>query len=182
MPSPLNPPRLTSSLRHPARLRRPRASNPPPPPPCFRNLPQHRRFGWVCGDLVQRLSNLLSSCSTAHAFDVAAARGLGPSRRRTHYSPPWHRTKTTRTSRSARMRRARRSSCPISDGPNSEGRDGDGKRCSHGSPEANLRRETQVHLARGQPRAGDAVTARPKPTSGGRCSHDSPDVTPGRET
>ena len=37
-------------------------------------------------------------------------------------------------------------------------------------------------LTRGQPRAGDAVTTRPRPTLGGRCSHDSPAANPGRET
>jgi hypothetical protein len=40
----------------------------------------------------------------------------------------------------------------------------------------------QSHLAQGQPRAGDTVTAHPKPTPGGRCSHDSPEATHGQET
>jgi hypothetical protein len=62
-----------------------------------------------------------------------------------------------------------------------------GERRSHGSLETNLRQaahfrltrghlqrssgwETQSQLARGQPRAGDAITTRPRPTSGGRQS------------
>jgi hypothetical protein len=49
-----------------------------------------------------------------------------------------------------------------------------GERRSHDSPEANPGRETQSRLARGQPRAGDAVTTRPRPTSGGRRNQDSP--------
>jgi hypothetical protein len=48
-------------------------------------------------------------------------------------------------------------------------------RCSHASCEAALGPETQSRLARGHPRAGDAVTTRPRPTTGGRHSHDSPD-------
>jgi hypothetical protein len=43
-------------------------------------------------------------------------------------------------------------------------------------------RETQSCLSHGQPRAGDAVTTRPRPTPGGRCSHDSPEANLGRET
>jgi hypothetical protein len=57
-----------------------------------------------------------------------------------------------------------------------------GGRRSHGSPEANLGRETQSRLARGQPRAGDVVTTRPMLTSGGRHSHGSSEANPGRET
>jgi hypothetical protein len=72
------------------------------------------------------------------------------------------------------------------------------RRCSHwltASPDAILGRETQSRLARGQPRAGDTVTARPRPlregdavtphprpTSGGRRSHASPVAILGRET
>jgi hypothetical protein len=49
-----------------------------------------------------------------------------------------------------------------------------GGRCSHHSPEANLRWETQSQLVRCQPRAGDAITTHWRPTSGGRCNHHSP--------
>jgi hypothetical protein len=42
-----------------------------------------------------------------------------------------------------------------------------GARGSHDSPEATPGRETQSRLARGQPRVGDIVTTRPRPTTGG---------------
>jgi hypothetical protein len=40
------------------------------------------------------------------------------------------------------------------------------RRRSHDSPEANLGRETQSRLARGQPRIGDAITAHSRPNLG----------------
>jgi hypothetical protein len=52
---------------------------------------------------------------------------------------------------------------------------------SHDSPEVGLGRETQLRVARGQPRGGDAVTARPRPTPGGRRTHGSFEATLGRE-
>jgi hypothetical protein len=55
-----------------------------------------------------------------------------------------------------------------------------GWRRSHTLPEANPRQETQSCLARGQPWAGDAVTACPRPTSGGRHSYVSPEPTSSR--
>jgi hypothetical protein len=45
---------------------------------------------------------------------------------------------------------------------------------SHDSPEANPGRETQSRLAQDEPRTGDAVTTRSKPTA--RRSHDSPEA------
>jgi hypothetical protein len=71
-----------------------------------------------------------------------------------------------------------------------------GGRRSHGSPKANLGQETHSRVARGQPRAGDAITTRsrpkpqvgyvvmprPRPTSDERCSHVSPEANPRRET
>jgi hypothetical protein len=77
------------------------------------------------------------------------------------------------------------------------------KRRSHASPEDTLRRGTQSLLARGHPRAGEAIKARlrhprvgdavalaqghpragdtvmprPRPTLGGRCNHDLPEAT-----
>jgi hypothetical protein len=70
-----------------------------------------------------------------------------------------------------------------------------GGRCSHGSLEIALGRdnaftarprpslgwETQSRLARGQPRARDAVTLRMRPTLGGRHSHASPKAALRRE-
>jgi hypothetical protein len=49
-------------------------------------------------------------------------------------------------------------------------------------PQTNLGRETQSRLVREQPRAGDAVTARPSLTPGGRHCHDSPETNLGWET
>jgi hypothetical protein len=49
-------------------------------------------------------------------------------------------------------------------------------------PRPNPGQETQSCLARGQPRAGDTVTARPRPSLGGRRSHVSPEANLGRET
>jgi hypothetical protein len=49
-------------------------------------------------------------------------------------------------------------------------------------PEANLGRETQSLFARGQSWSGDAVTARPRPTSGRRRNHGLPEANPRRET
>jgi hypothetical protein len=57
-----------------------------------------------------------------------------------------------------------------------------GRRRSHASLEANLRRETQSRLARGHPWTGDTITSRPRPTSDERRSHGSPEATLGRET
>jgi hypothetical protein len=67
-------------------------------------------------------------------------------------------------------------------------------RHSHDSPETNTGRETQSRLARGQPRAvdavttrsrptlreRDAVTARPRPTPYKQRISDSPETNPGR--
>jgi hypothetical protein len=50
-------------------------------------------------------------------------------------------------------------------------------RRSHGMLEANLGRETQSRLARGQPRPRDVVTARTRPTPARRLSHGSFEVT-----
>jgi hypothetical protein len=51
------------------------------------------------------------------------------------------------------------------------------------TPEANPGRErTQLWLARGHARVGDAVTARLRPTPGGRRSQGSPEANPKRET
>ena len=44
---------------------------------------------------------------------------------------------------------------------------GPGGRCSHDSPEATPRQETESRLARGQSLAGDAVTICPRPTMDG---------------
>jgi hypothetical protein len=54
------------------------------------------------------------------------------------------------------------------------------RRRSHDSPKTILGQEMQSRLARGQPRAGDAVTTRARPTPGGRRSHDSPEANPGQ--
>jgi hypothetical protein len=66
-----------------------------------------------------------------------------------------------------------------------------GRRCSHSSPKAIPRRETQSRprLTRGHLQAGDTITARardevtprPRLTSSGRHSHASPEATLGRE-
>jgi hypothetical protein len=53
---------------------------------------------------------------------------------------------------------------------------------SHDSSEANLDRETQSRLARGQLLAGDIVMTRPRPTLGGGHNHDSPEANLGQET
>jgi hypothetical protein len=55
-----------------------------------------------------------------------------------------------------------------------------GGRRSHDSSEANLWRETQSQLARGQHRAGDAVMTRSRPTLGRRCGHGSPEANHGK--
>jgi hypothetical protein len=52
-------------------------------------------------------------------------------------------------------------------------------RYSHDSPEANHGWERRSRLIRGQPRAGDTVTTRPRPTPGGRHGNDSPEANPG---
>jgi hypothetical protein len=46
-----------------------------------------------------------------------------------------------------------------------------GGRSSHGSLEGGLGQETHSRLTRGQPRVGDTVTARSRPTSGWRHNH-----------
>jgi hypothetical protein len=53
---------------------------------------------------------------------------------------------------------------------------------NHDSLEANLGREIQSRLARGQPWVGDAVTARSRPTSDKQHISDLPKATPERET
>jgi hypothetical protein len=57
-----------------------------------------------------------------------------------------------------------------------------GGRRSHASPEANLGRETHSRFARGQPWAGEGVTARPRQTLGGRHIHGSLEANLGQET
>jgi hypothetical protein len=56
------------------------------------------------------------------------------------------------------------------------------RRRSHDLPKAIFGWEAQSPLARGQPRAGDAVTTRTRPTSSGKRSHDSLEANLGLET
>jgi hypothetical protein len=95
---------------------------------------------------------------------VAAAAAWVLEKKKSHDSPVGRRGQETQS----------RSPGPIL------GRKRPGGRRSHVSLMVNPGRETQSRLARGQPRAGDAVTTRPRPTSGGRHSHNSSEANPGQ--